>query len=132
MIIHVINLKGSQVTQPFIGHKISLFDFEHRVNASLYRKLRPTITLVRDNFPFPCNSSSARDICSKCGLTSYGSPVVSLDEYGFTGIHPVYAKEDFSAQIKPSSCLYIPHHAIFWWKISRELNVIRGGFEIHL
>lgn len=62
MIIHVINLKGSQVTQPFIGHKISLFDFEHRVNASLYRKLRQTITLVRDNFPFPCNSSSARDI----------------------------------------------------------------------
>lgn len=32
MIIHVINLKGSQVTQPFIGHKISFFDFEHRVN----------------------------------------------------------------------------------------------------
>lgn len=59
MIIHGINLKGSRA---FLGHKISFFDFEPRVNASLYRKPRPTITLIQDNFLFPCNSSSARDI----------------------------------------------------------------------
>ena len=118
-------LSQTPKTQKYV---IGILDPQCRVARSLYRKRRHTMNLLQDHFLLTCNSSSARDIWSGVS-TRNGSRVVSLDEYRFTGIHPVYTKEDFSAQIKPSSCLYIPHHAIFWWKISRDLNVIRADLK---